>query len=64
MVNASIQKCPVMGYQDKSLFPTQVLAHQFPSPDIQVVRGFINEQKVILFGKENRQLEFRPFSVA
>ena len=53
-----------MGHQNEPLFGIQIPAHQLPSPDIQMVCGLINEQEVILPGKQYRQLQLRLLSVA
>ena len=54
MVNASVQKRPVMGYQNEALFATEILTHQFTAPDIQVVGGLVDQQEVVLLGKQHR----------
>ena len=64
MIHAAIQKRPVVGHQNKALFRTQILAHQPPAPDIQMVCRLVNEQKIVLFGKQYRKLELRLFPVA
>ena len=53
-----------MGHQNEALFRTQILAHQLPAPDIQMVRRLVDEQEVVLFGKQNCKLEFCLFAVA
>ena len=53
-----------MGYQNKSLFPRQISFHRFSGFLIQMVRGFVNQQKIIFSGKQHRQHHFRTFSRA
>ena len=53
-----------MGYQNKSLFPTQILAYQFPPTDVQMVCGFIDKQEIVFLGKQHRKLQLRLLSVA
>ena len=64
MVHAPVQERPVMGYQNKALFPTQILAYQFPPTDVQMVCGFIDKQKIVFLGKQHRKLQLRLLSVA
>ena len=64
MVYAAVQECSVVGHQDEPLFRAQIPAHQLPPPDVQVVRGFINQQKVVLLGKQHRKLELCLLPIA
>ena len=59
MIHAAIKKCPVMGYQNKTLFAVQIPADGFASCHIQVVGRFVDQEKVMLPGKEAGQKYFK-----
>ena len=52
-----------MGHQNKALLGIEIFAHQLPAPDVQVVGGFVDEQKVVFLQEEDRQLQLCPFAV-
>ena len=51
-----------MGYQNKALLSRQIPFHRFSGFLIQMVRGFINQQKIVLPGKKHCQHHFRALS--
>ena len=63
MVHTPVQEGPVVGYQNKTLFPVEIPADDFPSPDIQMVGGFVNQQEIVFFQEQHRQLQFGLFAV-
>ena len=64
MIHAGIQQVPVMGYQNKALFPRQISFYRFSGFLIQMVRRFVNHQKIIFSGKQHRQQHLRALSQA
>ena len=64
VIHAAIQKSAVMGHQNKALLGIQIPAYQLPAGKIQMVGRFINQQKLIFFGKQNSQLQFGLFAIA
>ncbi|MMZ65695.1 hypothetical protein D1872_281140 [compost metagenome] len=63
MVDAAIEKRPVVRHQDKAAFAAQVIADQFPGMQVQMVGRLVNEQKPVLFQKQSRQQHLRLFSL-
>ena len=53
-----------MGHQNKALFALQVFPDAGTPFLIQMVRGLVNEQELILPGKQDRQHHLRSLSVA
>ena len=45
MIYAGIEQNPVMGNQNKPFLFAQIFSHLFSSPQIQMVRRFIDQQK-------------------
>ena len=63
MIDTAIQKMPVMGYQNKSLFPAQIIPDNLSGFHIQMIRRLINQQEMIFPCKKNSQHYFGLFSV-
>ena len=63
MVHTPIQKCPVMGNQDKSFLFHQIITDQLPPLCIQVVGGLVNEQKAVFPQKQGRQQYLGPLPI-
>ena len=64
MIDAGIQQIPVMGNQYKSLLSDKIFLYNFPGILIQMIRRLINQKKIILPGKKNRQHHLRSFAKA
>ena len=64
VVNAGVQKVPVVGDQEEAVLGGQILFHVFPGILVQVVCGFVDEQEIIFTGKQDGQHDFGLFSRA
>ncbi len=62
MINACIQKIPVMGYQNKSFFSCQIFLYRLSRFPVQVIRRFIDQKEIIFPGKQNRQHHLGPLA--
>ena len=63
MVDAPVQKGPVVGDQEKAPLPGQVVPHQGPSGGVQVVGGLVNEEEAVVPEEEEGQEEPGPLPV-
>ena len=44
MVHTAVQKCPVVGHQQKSLLFAKILCNSLAASGVQVIGGLINQQ--------------------
>ena len=64
VIHAAVQERAVMGHQNEAPLAIQVPAHQLTALNIQVVRRLVDQQEVVLLGKQHRKLQFCLFAVA
>ena len=64
MIHAGVQQIPVVGYQNKALLSRQIPLHRFSGFLVQMVRGLVDQKKIILPGKQHRQQHLRALSRA
>ena len=55
MINAAVQKTPVMGHQDKSFLPLQILRHDFSGLRVQMIGRLIDQQEMAAVQKQSRE---------
>ena len=64
MVNAAVQKNPVVRNQDKAFLGLQVRSNYPARLDIQMTGGLVNKQKIISSQKQRRQQKLGGFTTA
>ena len=64
MVYAAVEKGAVVGNKKKSVFLIEIAAHQLPPLQIQVIRRLIDQEEIVLRGKQDRKLQFRLLAAA
>ena len=62
MINAAVQKGPVMGHHQKAPLSAQIVRQFLPSRSIEMIGRLIDEQKGIVPQKQCRQKRFRALS--
>ena len=62
MVDAGIQKIPVVGYKDKAFFPGKVSFDNLSGGHVQMVRRLIDQQEIVFTRKQHRQHHFGAFA--
>ena len=62
MINAAVQKGPVMGHHQKAPLSAQIVRQFLPSRSVEMIGRLIDEQKGIVPQKQCRQKRFRVLS--